>query len=692
MATAPTRTLGHVDDAAFGALLADALEHVEDCQWPASVNTYAIMRRDPQLAAVLAAYTLLIRRASWTIDPAGCRPEVARLVADDLGLPVAGADRPSAARVRGVSWRQHLRQALESLTFGHMAFELQADTSSGRARLAGLWERQPWTITQILVDPKTGALDGITQEGGRSRALDVPQIPADRLAFYANDRNGANWAGVSLLRPAYGAHLIKREMQRVLATSNRRFGMGVPTIEWANGTNPTPAQMSEAQRAVTAARVGDQAGLTLPPGASLVLRGLDGSVPATLEFLKWLDSQMSGMALARFMDLGDSPNGSRALGETFTELFTLAVQSVADDIADTATRHVAARLVDWNWGLGEPVPAVRCSDVRSRREVTAEALKTLLDAGALSTDPALEEYVRREWRLPERTGPPPASATAPANSRPAPATRTPRRPRSRQARGQAALFAATGPEGEPQPDPQAVQDAWEQALADLLARWPEAAQPMVDDLAAQVESAVAADDLGALGTMAVSAAVLAALGLVIGDAGAATAAGSVAQVVAEAVAQGVTIVAPDGAGEAQARAVAEATAGVIAGGYATGAARTAILHAGPGAGPGTVAQAVRDHLTELGASDNGWVGGNLGAALPAAQNAGRRAALEAADPQPVSWLAVEVNDTNRCKPCAEIADTVFDTLAAALAAYPAAGYRDCDGGLRCRGYPFPRWR
>src|SRR5439155_21524404 len=98
------------------------------------------MRRDPQLGAILAAYTLLIRRAYWSLDPAGCRPEVAALVADDLGLPLLGADDPGPVRTRGIGWRRHLRAALLHLVYGFMPFEMLADTSSGQARLVALSE------------------------------------------------------------------------------------------------------------------------------------------------------------------------------------------------------------------------------------------------------------------------------------------------------------------------------------------------------------------------------------------------------------------------------------------------------------------------------------------------------------------------------------------------------------------------
>lgn len=404
--TAPTSTKGYVDPyligSDFNSIYLDLLEHIPDLTFPLSVQVYARMRRDPQLTAILQGWTLQLRRCQWQLDPAGCRPEVVQLCADGAGLNVAGKDKPSAARLHGVSWNDHLAAALRMLTFGFAGFEMQADTSDGKtAKLSGLWERPQWTISHIHADGKTGLLTGITQDAAWKQ--ESPQITADRLVWYVNDREGANWAGTGLLRPAYASWLIKEEMRRVHGIANKRWGAGVPVMEALPGTSPTPAQMAEAMQMAAAAQSGMQAGAASPPGFQLKLMGLTGSVPDTLSFMKWLDQQMSRAALMGVIDLGDTSNGSRALGETFVDSFLLALESCAEAIADTATRQICARLVDWNHGADEPVPRVVASGVGSRREVTAESLNLLLSSGALAADPGLEAWVRREYRLPERT-------------------------------------------------------------------------------------------------------------------------------------------------------------------------------------------------------------------------------------------------------------------------------------------------
>lgn len=417
MATAaPTSVKGYVDPFTLGSsqystLYLDILEHIPDLTFPLSIPVYSKMRRDPKLASILQGWTLNLRRAQWQLDPAGCRPEVVQLVADGLGLAIKGKDKPGPARLRGVSWGDHLNAALRMIPFGFSPFELEADTSSGKAQLSGLWERPPWTISHLHVEGKTGLLEGVTQTGGWNN--NSPQIPAKNLVYYVREREGSNWTGTSLLRPCYASWLIKEDVRRHYGAANVRWSTGIPVMEALPGTNPTQGQMVEAAQLAQDARGGIVAGAATPPGFTMKIMGISGSLPPTQDFLRWLDEQMTGSALLGFLDLGSTPNGSRALGDTFLDSFHLALESEGELVADIATRQIAAPIVTWNFGEDEPVPRVVVSGIGSRREVTAESLALLLGAGALAADPALEGWVRREYRLPDRDPDSPFEVKAP---------------------------------------------------------------------------------------------------------------------------------------------------------------------------------------------------------------------------------------------------------------------------------------
>jgi hypothetical protein len=68
-------------------------ETVPELAWPNSINTYSAMRTDAQIASLLLAFTLPIRRYRWFINPNGARDEVVEDVANDFNLPIEGQDQ-----------------------------------------------------------------------------------------------------------------------------------------------------------------------------------------------------------------------------------------------------------------------------------------------------------------------------------------------------------------------------------------------------------------------------------------------------------------------------------------------------------------------------------------------------------------------------------------------------------------------
>ena len=424
----PTRDIGVPDlvwgNYGYAMVSTDWWETSPDLMWPASNQTYAKMRHDPQLRAVLQAYVLPITRAMWAVDPSGCRDEVVQHVADDLGIPVLGhEDKPGPARRRGVIWARHLKLALENLIYGHMPFELRYRIDSpkpGGCHLDHLGERLPHTIARINLnrDATVKEVYQFTQ--------DQP-MPANRLLWYTTEHEGANWAGVSMLRAAYGAWLIKHEMWRVHGTSIRRFGMGVPYVEAPPGA--TAAQVAQARDLAASMRAGEQSGAGIPQGFRPMLMGLTGSVPDALGFIRYLDQAMAKMALAGLIELGHTQSGSRALGETFLDLFLLSLQAVADELAATATSGqdgmpgAVVDLVTQNWGEDEAAPRIVCTDVGEGYQVTAQALSSLVTAHALTPDASLEDWIRKTWRLPDTGGaisplakPPPPRPVSPGGN------------------------------------------------------------------------------------------------------------------------------------------------------------------------------------------------------------------------------------------------------------------------------------
>lgn len=401
-------------------------EQTPELRWPKSVEVYSRMRREEsQVTSVMRAVKMPVLRTPRRIDGTGCNPRVVQHVAEDLGLPIVGADEASQPRRRTkdrFSFAEHLRLALTSLDYGHSVFEQVYRPVGGLFRLRKLGWRPPSTINKFD-EAADGGLKAVEQTGidGKTIRLDI-----SRLVVYCNERE-ETWIGQSLLRPAYKYWLLKDQLLRIQQQTQQRNGMGVPTI-----TAPAPPEnttmsaeelagwidrmVTEGLEVVKKLRAGDTTGVSLSHGALFSLKGVEGKLPDTLAVIKYFDEQVARAALAHFLNLGgDQSTGSYALGDTFEDFFTNSLQYESDFLDAVVNAYVIEDLVDVNYGPDEPAPRLVSDQIGAA--LSAEALKHLVDAGVIAPDEKLENFTRQRFGLPVAD---PTTARQPATD-PAPA-------------------------------------------------------------------------------------------------------------------------------------------------------------------------------------------------------------------------------------------------------------------------------
>lgn len=389
-------------------------ERTPALQWPMSIDVFEDMvRQDAQVSSVLSAIATPIMRTGWRIDGTGCRPEVVAHVAADLGLPISGEGGAApATRTRGrFSWTEHLSTLVpDHLQYGHAVFEQIyyrprsiEDGGDGLFHLRKLGYRPARTIAEWRVAPD-GGLIGITQYSALSPLGTLVgfgskpgnELDVSRLVVYTNRRKGANWVGESVLRPAYKNVLLKDQFLRVDAQVVERNGLGIPVY---NAATDEPGEIDAGLDIATQVRSGDDSGVSLRKDASFKLMGVEGTLPNILEKIKYHDEQISRSVLAHFLNLG-SQTGSWALGTTFADFFTLSIQAVAENIRETATRHIVEDLVDINYGPEEPAPKVVFDEIGSRQGAILTAISSLISSGAIRPDEDLERFIRSTLELP----------------------------------------------------------------------------------------------------------------------------------------------------------------------------------------------------------------------------------------------------------------------------------------------------
>lgn len=394
------------------------LENIPELQWPQCLSVYDRMRNDSQISAVLSAIALPIEATTWRLDPNGASDEVTEFIAQQLDLPIIGkeGEHKKKRRRRRFSWAEHLRHALLMVPFGAMFFEQVVETTP-----EGLWgirkiaPRMPDTLQAINV-ARDGGLISIDQKPpgdiGVIRASDATKttIPIDRLVAYSYRREGGNWAGRSILRPAYPHWALKQPLLKIEALAVERNGVGVPDYE--NPPGATPEQIEKGRKMAESYRAGSSAGMSRPSGSKFQLLGTTGQIMSARPVIEYHDSQIARVALAHFLNL-DGKGGSYALATTHQDLYTIAENSLGTEIAGTANHHIVEDLVDWNWGPDEPAPRIVFDDLRSDSLSIANSLRTLADAGLIRPDRSIEEWLRRDLGAPAKDTAPPEQPWTP---------------------------------------------------------------------------------------------------------------------------------------------------------------------------------------------------------------------------------------------------------------------------------------
>jgi len=695
VASAPTSEIGQVSpNSGFfggaGSLGAQGgfiweTELNTDLRFPMSVRTFDRMRHDPQVAGLLVSALMPIRRYRWYVDPRDARPEVAAQLAQDLGLPLLGADRADRLRTRDrFSWDDHLRHALLALAYGFYFFEQVGRIEDGLWRLRKLAPRTPQTVNQVWVAPD-GGLVGIKQNVGQVTEL----IPVDRLVAYCWDREGGNWYGRSALRPLYGSWRAKRELVGIDVTKHRRNGMGVPVAR-ALEKDVTDAQLKAGQAIASAWRVGETSGAALPYGMDVEIKGIGrtggGQLPDTIASIQYHDQQMARAFAQMFAELGQTPNGSRALGAELGDHFELTQDTIGGWILSTVNAHVVEDWVDWNYGESEPAPAV-AYDRDEGGELAIADLVSMVGKGLVVVDGELQEYLRERYSLPAVSDQP-GLVTVPSLPLGAvpPVAAAKHADRNVFAAARAALDTPTTFRRDLLPHEAAsgadfagIDAAYRTQLEQLLATWEDVSQAEIDDLVGQVKAAGSLEQLAGVQASAAGGEILAGAMRTVAATGA-------AQAAAEARSQGVDLPDPDLTSvNTVMGARAAATDVLLARSISEAGGREALRQAGGSLSNDEVAAGVRTHLEGLSSS---YLADRLGGAVQTAQNYGRAqamAAAEAAASGGATYYASELLDAATCDPCAEIDGQQFESWDDMNANYGTSGFVLCEGGDRCRG-------
>ncbi|HLW79067.1 MAG TPA: hypothetical protein VKU44_05645 [Terriglobia bacterium] len=374
-----------------------------------AIPTYEKMRRgDAQVRATLAACKLPIESANWEVVPRispsepgfAAAKEIAQFVRANLfgGLEF----RNSTGGWSSQTWADVVSNALLMLDFGCAVHEEVWQVDGPVVRLRNLPARLPVTFYRWHTELDGETLLALEQYGYRGGRFVNVTLPADKMALFTYNREGANFWGMALQRAMYPHWFVKSRLYRIDAIACERNALGVPV--WRLPPGFSREDRDAAYGFVTQLAAHEATGAVEPPGDStsgLRIVGYEGRLRDTLPSIEHHNTMISRAALALFMDLANTQHGSRALGQQHNDFFLLSLQCLADQIAAVVESGTVRRLVEFNFGDGAAVPRVVAANVQARSlAAVVDALTQFAQAGLVVSESNLRSFIRQSLALP----------------------------------------------------------------------------------------------------------------------------------------------------------------------------------------------------------------------------------------------------------------------------------------------------
>ena len=412
---ARTDEIGRIGQKRYGGTFYE--EFLRELRGKKGIETYREMaENDDTIGAILFAVEMLIRQASWNVEPGGDTPK----------------DKEAAEFVEQCmhdmqdTWTDTISEILSFLTYGWSFHEIVYKRRMGKTRdqktrskyndgLIG-WRKLPIRAQETLYQWEYDDEDNLiamTQLPPPNYGLIT--IPMDKAMLFRTKSRKGNPEGRSILRNAYRSWYFKRRIQEYEGIGIERDLAGLPVftapedIDIWDEDDPDMVKLRTGMEAmVQKIRVDELAGIVKPHGFEFELLNSGGSKQFdTNAIIQRYDTGMAMTVLADFIFLGHQQVGSFALSSDKTELFSMAIGAYLDIICETFNSQGIPQLIDVNGSHFDGItdyPKLAHGDIENADiQKLASYIKDMTGVGILVPDDGLEDYVREAAGLPERT-------------------------------------------------------------------------------------------------------------------------------------------------------------------------------------------------------------------------------------------------------------------------------------------------
>ena len=374
-------------------------EYLPELQGKKAADAYDKMRRsDPKVKMILSAMKNPIKGAVWEVHQIGDETRegeiqqkfIEHILFNDLGK----------------TWKSFLHEALSCIDFGYSVFEITYKAELNHPvfgsynGVRSLAFRSQRTIEQWKIN-KHGELVAIEQQAYGDHQRNKT-IPAKYLLHFALEREGDNFEGISVLRPAYGPWLRKNTFLKLIAAGIEKYAIPIPILKVPEGKQGS----AEYKNALNSMRkyVSHQCNyLTVPFGWEIDLKSNPFDASKVRDVVDRENVEIVNAALANFLELGQSGSGSYALSFDLSDFFLGGLEYVAEQITETINQQLIPKLIELNFPKQKCLVELKASGISDRAgEELSKIVQNLTNSGVLTADDRLEESLRKRFGLPSR--------------------------------------------------------------------------------------------------------------------------------------------------------------------------------------------------------------------------------------------------------------------------------------------------
>jgi hypothetical protein len=375
-------------------------EYLQSIRGRAGAKIYDEIRRsESQVAMLLNAVMNPIKSGTWEFE------------ASELADGQKHKEFIEYNAKEMIDWETHIHEALTMLIFGYSIFEIVNNVVFNHPKfgtfngLKGLAFRSQKTIERWIVDNSTGDLKKVMQwvQGDLAMGRGSAQIEmlAEFLLVFTLQKEGDNYEGISALRPMYGPWFRKNLYLKIMGIGIEKNAIGIPL-----GTIPAgqkdASQLADFKSVLSDFTTHESSYLMIPDGWKIEILKNDFDPAKVKEIVLMENTEMINSIVANFLALGTNGGGGAfALGSDLSDFFLSGIQTYANIICGVWNRRLIPSLIKLNFGEQAAYPKLKVSGINDKAgKELAEILKALTDSQNIKPDMKLEEFLRKQYKLP----------------------------------------------------------------------------------------------------------------------------------------------------------------------------------------------------------------------------------------------------------------------------------------------------